>query len=254
MHYLLFPVRVLFTVYAFVLFLAFMLLIFPLVIVASFFGKVDGGNFIYQLCQLWADVVLFLWGIRHKNIFEAPHDLSRQYVFVINHISYMDIPIMMKVIRKQHFRVLGKYELSKIPIFGFVYRNTVVMVDRSNAEKRAKSVKQLKSVINKGISVIIYPEGTFNTTHQPLKEFYDGAFRIAIETQTPIKPILFLDTYDRLHYENVFSLSPGKSRAIYLEEVPVEGLTTKDTSMLKDKVYGIMKEKLLFYKASWIKK
>jgi 1-acyl-sn-glycerol-3-phosphate acyltransferase len=90
-------------------------------------------------------------------------------------------------------------------------------------------------------------------THQPLKFFYDGAFRVAIETQTPIKPILFLDTYDRMNYESVLSLTPGRSRAIYLEEISVAGLTINDMSSLKEKVYNLMEQKLIYYKASWIK-
>lgn len=229
-----------------------MLLVFPFVVIASFFGKVKGGNFIYSICRLWADIVLPLWGIFHKNIYEAPHNSSKQYVFVINHISYMDIPIVIKAIRKQHFRVLGKYEISKIPIFGFIYRNSVVMVERSNAEQRAKSVYQLKRIIQKGISIVIFPEGTFNETHKPLKEFFDGAFRIAIETQTPIKPILFLDTYDRMNYKSFFSLTPGKSRAIYLDEISVENLTLKDISELKERTHQLMEKKLLEYKATWI--
>ena len=100
---------------------------------------------------------------------------------------------------------------------------------------------------------MIAPEGTFNMTTNPLKEFYDGAFKIAIETQTPIKPILFLDTYDRLNYKSIFSLTPGRSRAVYLEEISVDGLTGKDATMLKEKVYKLMEEKLVAYKASWIK-
>jgi len=229
-----------------------MLLVFPFVVIASFFGKIKGGNVIYSICRLWADIVLPLWGIFHKNIYETPHDSSRQYVFVINHISYIDIPIVIKAIRKQHFRVLGKYEISKIPIFGFIYRNSVVMVERSNAGQRAKSVYQLKRIIQKGISIVIFPEGTFNETHKPLKEFFDGAFRIAIETQTPIKPILFLDTYDRMSYKNFFSLTPGKSRAVYLDEISVENLTLKDISVLKEKTHQLMEKKLLEYKATWI--
>jgi 1-acyl-sn-glycerol-3-phosphate acyltransferase len=140
-----------------------------------------------------------------------------------------------------------------VPVFGFLYRNAVVLVERANVEKRAKSVRQLKSVINKGVSVVIAPEGTFNMTHQPLKEFYDGAFKVAIETQTPIKPVLFLDTYDRLHYKNIFHSIQGKSRSVYLEEVSVIGMTMKDVKMLREKVYQIMEDKLIQYKASWIK-
>lgn len=239
--------------YGFVLFIAVMLLLFPFVIIASFFGKMRGGNIIYSICQLWADIMMVIWGIYHRSLFEVPHDQSRQYVFVFNHISYMDIPIIMKAIRQQHFRILGKSEMAKIPVFGFFYQNAVVMVERSSAEKRAASVKKLKTVIRKGISVVIAPEGTFNQTGEPLKEFYNGAFKIAIETQTPIKPILFLDTYDRLNYKSVFSLNPGRSRAVYLEEISVAGLTNKDVNMLKEKVYLLMEEKLIAYKVSWIR-
>ncbi len=253
MQYFLRFIQILYSVYGFILFTAFLLMIFPLVVIASFFGKIRGGNFIYKLCQLWADFFLLMMGIRQQYIYESRPDPIKQYVFVFNHISYLDIPLLMKAIRKQHFRVLGKAEMAKIPIFGFLYSNTVVLVDRSSAEKRGKSVLQLKSVIKKGISIVISPEGTFNLTHQPLKEFYDGAFKVAIETQTPIKPILFLDAYDRYHYDNIFSLTPGKSRIVYLNEIPVEGLTTKDVQWLKEKVYSVMAEKLIEYKVSWIK-
>ena len=252
MKYLLFPIRVLFSVYGFVLFILVMLLLFPFVIIATLFGRIKGGNIIYNICQLWADIMMVFWGIRHSNIYEVPHDTNKQYVFVFNHISYMDIPIIMKAIRKQHFRILGKAEMAKIPVFGFFYRNAVVMVDRSSAEKRAMSLKRLKAVIRKGISVVIAPEGTFNMTTNSLKDFYDGAFKIAIETQTPLKPVLFLDTYDRMSYKTIFSLTPGRSRAVYLEEISVEGLTNQDLTVLKEKVYKLMEEKLISYNVSWI--
>ncbi len=253
MKYVVFLLKALFSLYGLMLFIVIMLLLFPFVVIASFLGKVRGGNLIYKICQLWADVIFVLWGIFHKNYFEVPHDVSKQYVFVFNHVSYLDIPVILKVIRKQHFRVLGKAETAKIPVFGFFYRNAAVMVERSDAKKRVASVLQLKSVIRKNISVVIAPEGTFNMTHHPLKEFYNGAFKIAIETQTPIKPVLFLDTFDRMNYKTILSLSPGRSRAIYLEEISVEGLTIKDVNSLKEKVYKLMEEKLIYYKASWIR-
>jgi 1-acyl-sn-glycerol-3-phosphate acyltransferase len=106
--------------------------------------------------------------------------------------------------------------------------------------------------LKRGISIFIFPEGTLNETGKPLKDFFDGAFRIAIETQTPIKPILFLDSFDRLHYSSVFSLTPGISRSIFLEEIPVDGYTLKDLADLKNKVYTMIEQKLLDYNASWI--
>jgi 1-acyl-sn-glycerol-3-phosphate acyltransferase len=237
--------------YALLTFLVTMFLVVPFVVIASFFGKIRGGNSIYRLCMLWGDIWFFLIGIRHRNIFEQPHDKNRQFIFIANHISYLDAPIIVKTIR-QKVRVLGKVEMTRIPVFGFIYKNAIVTVDRSSAAKRSKSVRILKSVLQKGISIFIFPEGTFNETGKPLKEFYDGAFRIAIETQTPIKPVLFLDGYTKMHYGSVFNLRPGTSRSIFLEEISVEGLTMNDLLTLKKKVYETMEQKLIQYKAAWI--
>jgi 1-acyl-sn-glycerol-3-phosphate acyltransferase len=244
--------RYVYCIYALILFIVCMLLVIPFVIVASFFGKVKGGNFIYRSCSIWADVWFFLIGIRHRNIYESAHNKNKQYIFVANHISYLDAPVIVKTLH-QKVRVLGKVEMSAVPLFGFIYRNAVVTVDRSSAEQRAKSVRILKSVIKKGISIFIFPEGTFNETHRPLKDLYDGAFRIAIETQTPIKPVLFLDAYERMHYQSVFSLNPGRSRTVFLHEIPVSGLTPKDVDALKQRVAAVMEQKLKEYMAGWIK-
>ena len=229
-----------------------MLILFPIFLIASLFGRVKGGNIIYDACRIWADIWFFLIGISHKNIYDFPHDTSKQYIFVSNHISYIDVPMMMKAIRKQHFRVLGKAELGKIPVFGFIFKKAAVSVDRKSAEHRARSVSILKSIIKRKISVYIFPEGTFNETGAPLKEFYNGAFKIAIETQTPIKPILFLDSYDRLNYKSILSLSKGKSRAVFLEETPTDNLTMNDVPALKEKIHKQMEDGLIKYNATWI--
>jgi 1-acyl-sn-glycerol-3-phosphate acyltransferase len=107
--------------------------------------------------------------------------------------------------------------------------------------------------LRKGISVLVFPEGTFNETGLPLAPFFDGAFRIAIETATPLKPVLILDTYDRMPYHTPFSLNPGQSRAVFLDEIPVKGLTPEDIPALKEQAYQLMADKLRAYKASWIK-
>ncbi|HYE56007.1 MAG TPA: 1-acyl-sn-glycerol-3-phosphate acyltransferase [Chitinophagaceae bacterium] len=251
MMLLLKPLQILYCIYALLVFIATMLLVFPFVLVASFFGRITGGNAIYRLCMIWGDCWFFLVGIIHRNIYESGEQPNRQFIYVANHISYLDAPVIVKTLRKP-IRALGKYEMAKIPVFGYIYRNAIVMVDRTNAERRAKSVRQLKAVLRKGISIFIFPEGTFNLTHKPLKEFYDGAFRIAIETQTPIRPILFLDTYDRLHHSGVFSLNPGRSRSVFLDPIPVDGLTMRDVARLKQEVYEAMERKLIAYKAGWI--
>ena len=245
-------IKAIYSVYAFCLFLILMVLFLPFIFISSLWGKVKGGNVVYNICKLWGDIWMFLIGMVHINIYESTYDPRKQYIFVANHISYMDVPIMMKVMRKQNFRILGKHEMAKIPLFGFIYKSAVVMVDRGNAKHRAESIRILMSVIRKNISVFIFPEGTFNETKHPLKNFYDGAFRVAVETQTPIKPIVFLNTYDLYPYHNFLGLKPGKSRAVFLEEISTTGMTIKDVPSLKETVYQKMEACLIKYKASWI--
>lgn len=246
MKILLKPLQWIYAIYALLLFVAIMFAVVPLVVAASLFGRIRGGNFIYKVCKIWGYLWYFFIGIRHKNIYEVPQNFKTQYIFVANHISYMDIPPIV-VAMDQPVRVLAKYELSKIPVFGFIYKSATVLVDRSDAEKRAQSIAEMRDFLSKHISIFIFPEGTFNETGAPLKDFYDGAFRIAIETETPIKPVLFPDTVDRLHYSSVFSLTPGPSRVVFMDEVPVEGLTMDDLPALKQKVYEIMEAGLRKY-------
>lgn len=238
-----------YSIYALLTFILMMFLLFPFIVIASFFGEIRGGNMIYRICRFWADVMLFLWGIKHTNIFESPKSNRHAVIFVFNHISYMDIPFILKAFRKDPIRILGKAEMSKMPVFGYIYRKATVMVDRESNAGRIRSVHQLKRILAKNISVVMAPEGTFNMTNKPLKEFYNGAFKIAVETKTPIQPVLFLDAYDRLNYHSIFSLSPGKSRAVFLKQIT----PTNDMAFLKQQVYTEMETALLKYKATWIK-
>jgi 1-acyl-sn-glycerol-3-phosphate acyltransferase len=226
-----------------------MIIVFVLVLFYLLFGKITAGNLVYSTCNIWGRVWYFLIGIKHKEIYEAPHDKTKQYIFVANHSSYMDIPCIVMCIH-QHIRALGKYEMIRYPIFGFIYRVAVILVDRSDAAHRAQSVRALKAAIARGISIFIFPEGTFNETGKPLKDFYDGAFRTAVETKTPIKPILFVDNDDRLNQKSIFSLTPGICRCVYLDEIKVDGYRTKqEIQLLKQKVYAAMEEGLRRYKS-----
>lgn len=246
MKYIIKTVQFIYSIYCLISFVLVMFCVFPFVLLCLPFGKVIGGNMIYFLCKIWARTWYVLIGVIHKELYEVPHNKLKQYIFVANHISYMDIPPLVAAIH-QPFRALGKIEMVKVPVFGWIYRAAVILVDRKNATARAKSIRALKAALNNGVSIFIFPEGTFNETNQPLKSFYDGAFRIAIETQTPIKPMLFIDTIYRMHYRSLFELTPGINRVIYLNEITVDGLTIQDLPQLKNTVYTQMEQGLKRY-------
>ena len=105
-----------------------------------------------------------------------------------------------------------------------------------------------------GISILVFPEGTFNIGDNPLKEMYDGAFKLAVETKTVIQPIVFIDAYDRMPYESLFRMTPGVSRAIYLEQINPSDYPQADAKELKLLAENRMSDKLIAYKASWINK
>ncbi len=212
------------------------------------FSKSKLSKRVYKICRYWAQIFQMLIGVQHQEIFEGRHDFKKPHIFVANHNSYMDIPPIVQL-RHQPIKPLGKFESSKIPIFGWIYKAAVIMVDRTSPEKRAKSLRNLKAALHKKVSIFIFPEGTFSMTdQQPLKTFYNGAFKLAIEMQIPIQPILLVDAVDRMHYSSVFTLTPGKNRVVYLPTVQVNEYTQHDINKLRDKVYQMMDEGMRRYR------
>ena len=174
--------------------------------------------------------------------------IMRSYSFSITFLIWI-FQSSSKLFRRRPIRILGKAEMKKVPIFGYIYGKAVVAVDCSCDEGRARSIEEMKTVLAKNISIVIAPEGTFNMTHKPLKDFYNGAFKIAVEMNVPVQPVLFLDGYDRLNYHSIFSMIPGRSRSVFLPEI----LPGKDIASLKEKVYKAMEAALVKHHASWIK-
>lgn len=241
----------LFSIYGFLLFVLIMLLLLPFFIIAFFLPGPANGNFVFAICRIWAKLFFLFTGIWYKEIRLTQLQKGTPYIFVSNHISYMDIPMMILSTQGKNIRILGKAEMGKIPIFGFIYKMGTVSVNRKNAEERQKSVDRLKFFLSKDVSVFICPEGTFNMTAKPLKEFYDGAFRIAEEMQTSIVPVIFPDTYDRLNYKSIFTLTPGKCRAVILPPLNPSGLTVDE---LKQKVHHVMESEIKSLNTPWITK
>jgi 1-acyl-sn-glycerol-3-phosphate acyltransferase len=242
-----------YSIYAATLLLILVVLVFPIACSSYLLPPKKRGFFLYTLIRWGFDILFFAWGMRHVSIYEEPHDETRPSIFVYNHVSYIDAMVILKAIRNQDLRGLGKAEPASIPLFGFIYKATVILVKRKDPVDRARSVADMKQAIQDNISIILAPEGTFNMTDQPLAPFFDGAFRIAIETQTPIRPLLFLDTYHRMHYRSVFSMTPGKSRVVFLKSFSTSGMTLEQLPELRESVYQHMASSLIRYRAPWIK-
>jgi 1-acyl-sn-glycerol-3-phosphate acyltransferase len=202
----------------------------------------------YKIARYFSKFLYLFLGMRHQEIYEGKHDFNQAHVFVGNHNSYMDIPPIVQL-KHQPIKPLGKFESSKIPLFGLFYRHAVILVDRSNAAKRAESLQNLKAALKSKISIFIFPEGTFSMTDEkPLKDFYNGAFKLAIEMQVPIQPVLMVDSVDRMHFSSIFTLRPGICRVVYLPTVYVDNYTLEDLEILKQQVHQMMHDGLRRYR------
>lgn len=168
----------------------------------------------------------------------------KKCIYVANHTSYLDTITIFSAI-EGHFHTLGKAEVSRVPIYNYFYNRAAILIDRENASSRIASVLAMRRALAEHCDLLIFPEGTFNETGAPLKEFYDGAFWLAITTGTPIVPIVFPDARERWDSKAWWKLWPGRDRAVFLDPVPVSGLTLADVRTLKDTVYSKMEKALL---------
>jgi 1-acyl-sn-glycerol-3-phosphate acyltransferase len=170
----------------------------------------------------------FNYKISGQDVFEE----GKSYVLVANHTSMTDIMLMLVLVKNHPFVFVGKKELAQIPIFGFIYKRVCILVDRSNSRSRFQVFERAQKRILQGLSICIFPEGGVPEEHIVLDEFKDGAFRIAIEHQLPIVPMVFFDNKKRFSY-TFFSGSPGKMRAKILPIIPTKGKTLNDKNELK---------------------
>lgn len=230
-------------VYAVILFLLLMLISLPIV---AFNMIVTPGeralrNNIWYLHHVYTPLFLMLVGIRVKVTGQEHLDPKQSYVIVGNHRSSLDFIVNAHAF-PGIFRFLAKQELQKIPIFGFIVRKMCLIVDRSSAMSRARSVVALKQNLADGYSIFIYPEGSRNKTGEALGIFYDGAFRIAIQTGFPLAVQTLVNIHDIT--ANGAGLRPGTVRIVWEKPIETSQMGTTDIERLKNSVESMMRERL----------
>ena len=192
-----------------------------------------------KISLVWMEVFLFGIGcpltVKGKENFKK----GKTYIVVCNHNSLMDVPVSTPYIPGPN-KTIAKKEMSKIPLFGLIYKRGSVLVDRKSAESRRKSFDEMKSVLTHGMHMCIYPEGTRNKTGNPLKSFYDGAFKLASDTGTDIIPALIFHTGKVLPNNKAFFVWPHPLTIHFLPAVSVQ--KNDDFASLRDGLFKIMWE------------
>jgi len=154
---------------------------------------------------------------------------------------YLVVPI--------YFHFMGKAELQRVPLFSKFFERMNILVDRSSIIASHRAFVRAGADIDKGISIAIFPEATIPDSAPHLGRFKNGAFRLAIEKQTPILPVVFLNNWKILPDNKLKKTGgrPGCARILILDPVETKGLTDKDDTALRHKVYAIIDAALQEY-------
>lgn len=224
-------------------------LVFILTMLVAFTLLMPGNLLPKKTANRYSNFVLRWWAVIWGSISMMPiksqgRDRSlkdQTMVIVTNHNSYLDTIASYATIQNL-FKTLAKKELTKLPIMGQIFLTSGIMVDRSSPESRRSSYHRMVEAIKSGTSILIFPEGTQNRTDQVMKSFYDGAFRLAIECQVPVMPIVTLNTRWMMPQANVSKMKPGVMRQIHLSPIPTAGMTEANVKDLKEQVYAQLEE------------
>ena len=237
--------RVLFGIYALLIFPGTMIIttiLYAIIFLA--FPEKKAPHVAHRLSQIWARVLmtLFFMPIRIRN--KEYIDPKKTYVMVANHQSQLDIPLYA-LSCSNTVRFLAKAELTKIPLMGFIIRKLYLSVNRQDRGDRNKSIEVMRKSLDEGISVFLCPEGTRNRYEDPpLLDFRDGAFRLAIATQTPLAGFVVLNTGRKLSPLQPIALAPGTLHGVWLKPIETRGMTMEDVGALKEHVREEMRKKL----------
>lgn len=229
MNILKYPLLLFYRIWFYILVTLPILVLFPILLLSI--SKESWYPYFFKLARFWSKFILFGMGFFPMVKREVDYEKGKSYMFVANHTSMIDIMLMLYA-SKNPFVFVGKMELAKIPLFGFFYKRTCILVDRDNPKSRREVFKSAQEKLNQGLSVCIFPEGGVPDESLILDVFKDGAFRLAIEHRIPIAPMTFHDNKKRFSY-TFFSGSPGRMRVKIHEIIPTGILEMEDKRMLR---------------------
>jgi 1-acyl-sn-glycerol-3-phosphate acyltransferase len=194
--------------------------------------------------RVWMDIFLGLVGcpltIRGREYFKK----GKTYIVVSNHNALIDVPVSSPGIPGGN-KTIAKAEMAKIPLFGLIYKTGSILVDRKNEKSRRDSFTKMKEVLDMGLHMCIYPEGTRNTSAEPIKPFHDGAFRLAVTTGHAIIPMIIFNSRRANPPDKSFFMMPVKLKMEFLPEVePMPGETVE---LLKARVFELMKNFIIHH-------
>jgi 1-acyl-sn-glycerol-3-phosphate acyltransferase len=176
------------------------------------YTRITGNSdFLYRTGMWVVRVGMRLSGVRIAIIGRDRLDPKQTYIFMSNHASDLDPPLLIPLLPRRT-SVLVKKELFRTPVLGFAMRAArLVAVDRRNRDAAIASVRAAAEVIRSGLNMTIFPEGTRSRDGR-LLPFKKGPFYLALETGCPIVPVTILGTFEILP-KGRFLMQPEKAVA-----------------------------------------
>lgn len=162
----------------------------PLALVTIALGTIDPyGKRVYRINQLWTWLILRLGGVSIRVHGLENIDPRVPYIFVANHQSNVDIPVLIQSLRRFQLRWIAKKELLRVPLFGWaMWATKHITVDRADPLDAIRTLDRARKKIAAGISVVIFPEGTRSRDGR-LLPFKKGGFLMAAKTGVEIVPV-----------------------------------------------------------------
>jgi 1-acyl-sn-glycerol-3-phosphate acyltransferase len=233
--------RTIHTFYCLFVFCVLFLIFFPLFLLPIVFKS--QFKLVGLFNRWWAYILFPLCFIPYKVSGKSNLNLKQQYIFCPNHFSYLDIPVMG--LNPINAVFVGKNDMEHIPLFGFMYRNLHITVDRAKLRSRVNSMLQAMQAIDSGKSLIIFPEGGVYTAQPPnMVAFKDGAFRIAIEKQIPIVPVTIPYNWIILPDRSPLRVHAGCVNVIFHAPIQPQGYTLDTLEEFKKEVYNVINNEL----------
>jgi 1-acyl-sn-glycerol-3-phosphate acyltransferase len=221
--------------------LTFFIIVGPSMISYLYKDEKKGQDFFIAVSRIWMRIWIFIIGCPLKVTGKEHFKKGENYIVVFNHNALLDPPLSAPFIPGGN-KTIAKDSFAKVPIFGWFYKRGGIMVNRKDEKSRIRSYEAMKAALKKGVHMCLYPEGTRNKTALPLKEFYDGAFKLAVDAQKDIIPCIIKGTKKAMPINKTLYLLPTKLSLTFLPPISAENIAYKD---LNKKVHAIMEKEYI---------
>jgi len=230
-----------YTIYATIVFSTFFILLFPAYLLAIYFRPLE--KYSYAVDRLWGRIFFGLLFMPVSIEFRKPLNKDKNYIFASNHFSFLDIAVFG--FAGQPYAFIGKSSITKLPLFGWMFKKLHIPVDRRSPQSRYQSLLRADEMLDQGRSVVFFPEGGITSNAPPkLMPFKDGAFKLAIEKQIPLIPVTIPWNWIILQDNGKFAFTWHPMKIVFHEPISTTGKTIEDLGELRREVFDIIKTEL----------